>query len=93
MIKSFSQDWLERFWHTGQDKRVPSELAVRLLRKMDILNRAAGFRDLQAPPSNHLHALHGDREGQLAISISGAWRLCFRFAEGHIYDLELVQYH
>ncbi len=93
MIKNFAQPWLEEFWHFGRHKRVPSELEARLLRKLDMLNRAAGRKDLQAPPSNRLHALHGNREGQLAISVSGPWRLCFRFEEGNVYDLELVQYH
>jgi len=93
MIKTFAQSWLEDFFHTGKNKRVPSEMEARLLRKMDMLNRAIACKDLHAPPSNHLHALHGDREGQWAISVSGSWRLCFRFEEGNIYDLELVQYH
>lgn len=93
MIKTFAQSWLEEFWHNGKHKRVPPELAARLLRKMDILNRALAWKDLQAPPSNRLHALHGDRGGQWAISVSGSWRLCFRFDEGEIFDLELVQYH
>ncbi len=93
MIKTFSQPWLEEFWHSGKHKRVPTELEGRLLRKMDMLNRAVAPKDLQAPPSNHLHALHGDREGQWAISVSGSWRLCFRFTGTHVYDLELVQYH
>lgn len=70
MIKSFVQPWLEEFWHTGKQKRVPSELAARLLRKLDMLNRAFDYKDLQAPPSNHLHVLHGNRAGQLAISVS-----------------------
>lgn len=93
MIKTFAQPWLEEFWHNGKHKRVPPELADRLLRKMDMLHRALARKDLQAPPSNRLHALHGDRAGQWAISVSGPWRLCFRFEEGDIFDLELVQYH
>jgi len=93
MIKTFSQLWLEEFWHRGKHKRVPSELEARLLRKLDMVNRAAALKDLKAPPSNHLHALHGDRQGQWAISVSGSWRLCFRFENGEVFDLELVQYH
>ena len=93
MIKNFAQPWLEEFWHTGKHRRVPSELQARLVRKIDMLNRATSYQDLQAPPANHLHALHGDRQGQWAISVSGSWRLCFRFEAGDIIDLELVQYH
>ena len=61
MIKTFAQPWLEEFWHNGKHKRVPPELEARLLRKMDMLNRAAARKDLDAPSSNRLHALHGDR--------------------------------
>lgn len=93
MIKTFAQSWLEEFWHNGKHKRVPPELAARVLRKMDMLNRAMDWKDLQAPPSNRLHSLHGDRVGQWAISVSGSWRLCFRFEEADVFDLELVQYH
>ena len=93
MIRTFAQPWLEEFWHTGKHKRVLSELAAKLLRKLDMLNRAAAHKDLRAPPSNRLHALHGDQEGKWAIAVSGPWRLCFRFQEGDIFDLELLQYH
>jgi proteic killer suppression protein len=93
MIRNFGQPWLEEFWHTGKHKRVPSELAPRLLRKLDMLNRAMAHKDLLAPPSNRLHALHGARQGKLAIAVSGSWRLCFRFQAGDVYDVELVQYH
>ena len=93
MIKTFKQSWLEDFWNDGKHKRVPSDLKARLIRKLDMLNSAKELRDLSSPPSNHLHSLHGDREGQWAISVSGAWRICFNFKDGDIFDIELVQYH
>ena len=93
MIKSFRQSWLEEFWNKGKHKRVPSHLKSRLTRKLDMLNCAKELRDLSSPPSNHLHPLHSEREGQWAISVSGSWRLCFKFEDGDIFDIELVQYH
>jgi toxin HigB-1 len=84
MIRNFAQLWLEEFGHTGKHKRVPSELVPRLLRKLDMLNRATAHKDLLAPPSNCLHALHGDRKGQAAFSVSGSWRLCLRFKAGEV---------
>ena len=93
MIKNFKQSYLEAFWNTGKHKRVPSQLSDRLIRKLDMLNGAKELRDLSSPPSNHLHQLYGDRKGQWAISVSGHWRLCFKFEKGDIFDLELVQYH
>ena len=93
MIKSFKQSWLEDFWNYGKHKRVPTFLRKRLIRKLDMLNAAKELKDLSSPPSNHLHALYGDREGQWAISVSGPWRLCFNFEDGDIFNVELTQYH
>ena len=93
MILSFAQKYLEEFWNIGKHKRIPSHLADRLLRKLDMLNAAQELADLRSPPSNRLHPLHGKRSGQWAISISGSWRLCFKFKNGDIFDVELVQYH
>ena len=63
------------------------------MRKLDMLNAAIELKDLSSPPSNNLHSLHADREGQWAISVSGPWRLCFNFEDGDITNVELTQYH
>lgn len=93
MIKSFKQTWLEDFWNSGKSKHISPEISKRLIRKLDMLHSAKEIIDLRSPPSNHIHKLHGDRKDQWAISVNGPWRLCFRFKDGDIYDLELVQYH
>ena len=93
MIRNFKQSWLEDFWNNGQNKKVPNYLRNRLLRKLDMMNSVKELKDLSSPPSNHLHALHGDRVGQWAISVSGQWRVCFKYEDGDIFDIELVQYH
>ena len=91
MIKSFKQSWLEEFWNSGTHKRVSPELSKRLVRKLDMLNSAREIIDLESPPSNHLHKLHGDREGQWAISVNGPWRLCFNFKDGDIFILDSIR--
>ena len=48
---------------------------------------------LGTPPGNRLEALKRDRKGQYSIRINGQWRLCFRFENGHAYDVEIVDYH
>ena len=93
MIKSFKQSWLEEFFHKGKHKKVPTQLSARLVRKLDMMNAAKELLDLTSPPSNHLHQLHGDRQGQWALSVNGPWRLCFKFEDGDIFDIELIQYH
>ena len=93
MIRTFAQEWLEEFFHSGKPKRIKPQLRGQVFRKLDMLNQARELRDLQSPPGNHLHALTDDRKGQYTISVNGPWRLCFRFEEGDVFDIELTQYH
>ncbi|MBI4962719.1 MAG: type II toxin-antitoxin system RelE/ParE family toxin [Desulfomonile tiedjei] len=37
--------------------------------------------------------MKGGRRGQHSLRVSGNWRLCFAWRDGHVYDLELVDYH
>lgn len=43
-------------------------------------------------PGHRLHALKGGRKGYWSISISGNWRVIFRFEDGDAYDVDLIDY-
>ena len=62
-------------------------------RRLDALDIASTLRDLSARPGNRLQALKGDRAGQHSIRINDRYRVCFRWSEGHAYDVEIVDYH
>jgi proteic killer suppression protein len=66
---------------------------ARAVRKLDYIHSATSLDDLRVPPGNRLHALKGDRQGQHAIAVNDQWRICFRFAEGDAYDVEICDYH
>jgi proteic killer suppression protein len=55
--------------------------------------RRPRFEDLRVPPGNRLEALKGDRRGQHSIRVNDKWRLCFRWADGNAYEVEIVDYH
>ena len=61
-------------------------------RKLAYLNAAEMIDDLRVPPGNHLEALAGDRNGQYSIRINDQWRLCFAWRDGHVWDVEIVDY-
>ncbi|MCK9394941.1 MAG: type II toxin-antitoxin system RelE/ParE family toxin [Methylobacter sp.] len=37
--------------------------------------------------------MKGDRAGQYSIRIKDQWRVCFRWADGDAFDVEIVDYH
>lgn len=44
-------------------------------------------------PGAGLHPLKGDKKEFWSVSISGNWRLIFRFENGHAYDVDYIDYH
>ena len=62
-------------------------------RKLQMLHRAIRVEDLRVPPQNRLEQLKGKRKGTWSIRINDQWRLCFRFEDGHAFDVEIVDYH
>jgi proteic killer suppression protein len=62
-------------------------------RKLLYLNQARSLEDLRNPPGNRLEGLKGNRKGQHSIRINDQWRVCFRWSDGHAFDVEIVDYH
>ena len=40
-----------------------------------------------------LQQLKGDRRGEYSIRINKQWRICFRWRDGHAFDVGIVDYH
>jgi proteic killer suppression protein len=93
MIKSFACKETLKVFTKGKSKQLPLDLIRRAIRKLEYIHLASVIEDLYVPPGNRLHALHGNREGQFSIAINNQWRICFRFIEGHAYDVEIIDYH
>lgn len=93
VIKTFADKNTYELYKAGKSKRIPPDIIKRAIRKLEYIDLAASLDDLKVPPSNHLHMLRDDREGQHAISINDQWRICFRFRDGDAYDVEVTDYH
>ena len=74
--------------HRGQE----SAGIVSSDRKKLCLEKGMGYvADIFSEP--RLEKLSGDRVGHWSIRINSQWRVCFRFENGHAYDVEIVDYH
>lgn len=93
MIRSFATRETLLIWEGGHSRRLPGDIQASALRKLRILNRVARLDQLRAPPGNRLEALQGDRAGQHSIRINDQWRICFRWTDGQVYDVEICDYH
>ena len=62
-------------------------------KRLHWLHAATDLKDLGAIRGNHLEALKGSRIGQHSIRINDRRRICFRWHDGHAYDVEIVDYY
>jgi proteic killer suppression protein len=93
MIQTFADKETERLFATGRSRRLPHDILRRAVTRLAHLHAATNPEDLREPLSNRLEPLSGDRAGQWSIRINDQWRLCFRFENGHAFDVEIVDYH
>lgn len=77
----------------GRAHGVPRELASRLRRILTALDEAQRAGDLATRPGYRLHPLKGDMAGLWSVSVSGNWRVVFRFRDSEAVDVDLVDYH
>ena len=93
MIKSFKCKETEKIWNGEFSKKLPHDIQKRALKKLMMLNVASTLDDLKIPPSNHLEALTGDRQGQHSIRINDQYRICFRWFDNRSFYVVIVYYH
>jgi proteic killer suppression protein len=93
MIRSFADRETELIWGGRRSRRLPADIQAAALRKLRMLNQTRVMSDLRVPPGNRLEALKGTRKGQHSIRINNQWRICFRWSEGGVSDVEITDYH
>lgn len=92
MIESFRHKGLKRLYDKGDRRGVRPDLAGKIERIPARLGEATepGHMGL---PGWRLHPLKGDLAGFWSVSVSGNWRIVFRFEAGNARDVDLVDYH
>ena len=92
MIVRFRHKGLERLFASGETKGVNPQHVQRLRRLLASLSTAASPLNMNIA-GYQLHPLVGKRKGEWAVSVSGNWRLVFRFDGENATDVDLIDYH
>jgi proteic killer suppression protein len=79
-------------YEKDNSRRLPAAHLVKIKRILARLDEAGDVQHM-ALPGFQLHPLKGDLRGFWAASVSGNWRIIFRFENGNAYDVDLVDYH
>ena len=92
-IVSFRSRALRRLFENDDRRGVSGRHVERVQDILVALDQAVRLDDMTAYPGWRLHPLKGGLRGFWSVSVSGNWRVIFRFDKGMAYDVDLVDYH
>ena len=92
MIRTFKHRGLERFFTKGDHRGILAKSDVRIEHLLDRLDTAVNPQDMNIPGFK-FHGLTGDRKGTYSVTVTGNWRITFRFDGGDAVDVNLEDYH
>jgi len=92
MIKNFRHKGLKKLYDMGNQKGIHPEHVKRLRLIMARLDASQNPQDMNLPGLG-LHPLKGPYGGFWAVSVSGNWRVIFRFDGGSVVDVDYLDYH
>ncbi len=92
MILNFTHRGLERFFRKGDHRGILAKSEARIERILDRLNAVVRPEDMNIP-GYKFHGLGGNRKGTYAVTVTGNWRITFRFDGEDAIDVDMEDYH
>jgi proteic killer suppression protein len=92
VIRRFRHKGLRAYYEAGTRRGIRPDHAARLARILDRLDASVGPSDMDLP-GYRLHPLSGEMAGTWAVSVSGNWRVTFRFDGQDAVDVDYIDYH
>ena len=93
MIRNFADKRTAAVFAGYVVRGLPGQIQRRARAKLLAIDSAGRLDDLRVPPGNRLEVLRGDRRGQHSLRINERWRICFVWAGGDAWEVEIVDYH
>ena len=93
MIQTFRHRGLRSLFERDDASRLKQDQVARIRRALFLLDNAVNPDQIDLLPGLRVHRLNGDLPGYWSLSVSGNWRIVFRFEDGDAFDVDLVEYH
>lgn len=92
MIRTFKSRALKRFFDRDDRSGINPALVAKINRLLDVLHASTTVQGMNIQ-GWRLHPLKGEFKGFWSVTVSGNWRIIFRFENGDAYDVTLIDYH
>ena len=92
MIRSFKNKNLEKLFYRDSAKSINSNHLAKVKRILFDLQTSKHIKDMNQPAYN-LHSLKGDMTSYWSVSVSGNYRIIFKFKNGDAFEVDYLDYH
>lgn len=95
MIVSFRHKGLEKFFLTDRKAGIQPAHAQKLRERLTVLNVIKRISDIPASlvAAWSVHPLKGGLKDHYGLSVSGNWRITFRFTGEDVEMVDYIDYH
>jgi proteic killer suppression protein len=92
-IRSIRHRGLKRLYESADGRELPAAQVEKITDILLAIDEAANAREVGLFPGWRLHPLKAELKGFWSVTVSGNWRVIFRFENGDAFDLDFVDYH
>ena len=92
MIESFRHKGLGKFYEEGETRFLPAEQLDKIKRILSALDSAQKPESMNLP-GFRFHQLKGNYKGSYSVTVTGNWRIIFKFQDGNAVDVDYKDYH
>lgn len=92
MINSFRHKGLRLFFETNNPTRLQPYHVEKIRRILYRLDEAQTLEELDIIGWN-LHPPKGELKSHWSVKVNGNYRITFRFENGHVFDVDYLDYH
>lgn len=94
-FENFAHKGLSSLYHDDNPRGISSALVGKLRRLLTAMDAARTLDELKMYPGWRLHRLQGDLLGYWSLTVSGNWRIVFKY-DRHtrsVDKIDLLDYH
>jgi proteic killer suppression protein len=92
MIVSIQHKGLRLLWTKNDASKLPPKQVPKIRNVLMLLNAAEKVEDMNFAGSR-LHLLKGELKGFWSVTVTGNYRIIFKFENGEVYLVDYLDYH
>jgi addiction module HigA family antidote len=91
--KDIKNKALRQLYETGKTKIMPAEQIAKLENILAIMDFSSTLNQFKNIPGYRLHQLKGELKDFWSITVTGNYRIIFKFDNGYFTEIDYIDYH